>query len=152
MRMMKSSGVAGAGLILALAGCGLSGPAALPGASSSGAARASAALPSGTWRLASLRESGQAETLIPEPGRFTAEFGADGHVRLRADCNVCGAGYTAGDRVLNVGLLACTRAYCESAPLDMTYTSLMGRARTWSVSDDGRLDLASEAGVLRFQR
>lgn len=152
MRALTSNGVAAFGLIVALGGCGLSDPVALPEAPSLGAAHAKAALPSGIWRLVSLRESGQAEVLITEPGQFTAEFGADGRVHLRADCNRCAAGYTAGDRSLLVGLMACTRAYCASAPLDTAYTSLMGSARTWSVSGHARLELSSEAGVLRFDR
>ena len=142
------------GLVIVLGGCGLSDGPTLPGASlENGSKAAVAGIPAGTWRLASLRQAGQAEVVIGQPGTFTAEFGADGRLSLVADCNRCGAGYSAGDGSLSVGLMACTRAFCTAtAPLDTTYTGLVESARTWSVSGDGRLELASDAGTLRFQR
>jgi len=142
-------------LMIGLAGCGVSDGTTLPGAASldGGSKAGVAAIPAGTWRLVSMREAGQAEVVIGQPGTFTAEFGADGRVNLRADCNRCTGGYSADGRSLSVGLMACTRAFCVvTAPLDTTYTTLVGSARTWSVSGDRRLELASDAGVLRFQR
>ena len=144
-----------AGLLLALAGCGCSDGPALPvAASSGGTSQASGTtIPAGPWRLVSLREKGQAEVLIEQPDTFTAEFAAEGRLSLRADCNRCSAGYTVDGGRLDVGLMACTRAFCvETAPLDTTYTTLVESAQTWSASGDGRLELASDAGVLRFRR
>jgi heat shock protein HslJ len=144
-----------AGLVIGLGGCGVSDGTTLPGAASpDGESKLGvAAIPAGTWRLVSMREAGQAEAVIGQPGTFTAEFGVDGRLSLRADCNRCTAGYSADSRSLNVGLMACTRAFCvATTPLDTTYTALVGSARTWSVSGDGRLELASDAGTLRFQR
>ena len=46
--------------------------------------------------------------------------------------------------------MACTRAYCASAPLDSKFVALVGQATAWR-SVDGGLELRSEAGVLRFQ-
>ena len=90
---------------------------------------------------------------VADPGSFTAEFGADGRVALKADCNRCSSTYTAGSRNLKVGLMACTRAFCTAtAPLDTTFTALVGSAQTWTSSDDQHLELASASGVLRFQR
>ena len=143
-----------AGLVIGLSGCGLSDGPTLPGASPENGSKAAAAgIPSGTWRLASLRQAGQAEVVIGQTGVFTAEFGADGRSSLLADCNRCSAAYSADGRSLSVGPMACTRAFCTAtAPLDTTYTALVGSARTWSVSADGRLELSSDAGTLRFQR
>jgi heat shock protein HslJ len=142
--------------MIGLGGCGLSDGAALPGAPSAEGESSKAGMgtiPAGTWRLASMRQAGEAEIVISQPDAFTAEFGSDGRVGLVADCNRCGAGYSAGDRSLSVGLMACTRAYCvATAPQDTTYTALVESARAWSVSGDGRLELASDAGTLRFQR
>ena len=78
------------------------------------------------------------------------DFTADGRVSLRADCNRCSAAYEATTNSLAVGLMACTRAYCASAPLDTTFAALVGQATSWRVVDGG-LELRSEAGVLRFQ-
>jgi hypothetical protein len=46
--------------------------------------------------------------------------------------------------------MACTRAYCVSAPVDSQFTSMMLSATTWAVDDDtlvlqgpdGRLELS----------
>ena len=143
-----------AGWIVGAAACGLGG-ASLPGAPSAGPSDVPAAtsLPSGTWRLVSLQEKGQAEVPIAQPERFTAEFAAGGRVHLRADCNRCAGSYNADGGRLSVGAMACTRAFCtETAPLDETFTVLVGRAQTWVADGDRRLELSSDAGRLRFVR
>ena len=78
--------VAIAGLVIGLGGCGVSDGTTVPGAPSqgNGSQSTSAAIPAGTWRLVSMREAGQAEVVIGQPGRFTAEFGADGRLSLGA--------------------------------------------------------------------
>src|SRR5688572_3895739 len=88
-----------AGMVIGLAGCGLSDGPTLPEAASpeNGSKAAVAGIPSGTWRLASMRQAGQAEVVIGQAGTFTAEFGSGGRLSLVADCNRCNAGYTAGD-------------------------------------------------------
>ena len=102
----------------------------------------SVSIPAGTWRLVTLRETGHDEVRIADPGAFTVEFAADGHVcRVQADCNRGGATYTAGSRNLKVGPMACTRAFCTAtAPLDTTFASLVGSAQTWTSSDDQHLE------------
>ena len=136
--------------------CGVTNGTALPEANITGGSSASVAanIPGGTWRLVSLRETGQDEVRIADPGAFTAVFGDDARVQLKADCNRCVAGYTArSGGSLTVGLMACTRAYCTAtAPLDSTFANLVAGAQAWSSPDDGHLDLVASTGVLRFQR
>jgi heat shock protein HslJ len=141
------------GLTLGAAGCGVNGTGSLPGAATGGTSSAVAApLPGGTWRLVSLREANGPEVAISRPELFTADFGADGRVHLRADCNRCTGTYGSGALSLSVGPMACTRAYCAAtAPLDDTFTRLVGAAVTWS-ADGQSLQLASTAGALRFRR
>jgi heat shock protein HslJ len=154
MNARLSVHLAAAGLMLGLAGCSLNGGTSLPEAPSLGGSSpvAAASLPTGTWRLVSLREAGQPEFAVARPDLFTAEFSPDGRVTLRADCNRCMGGYTSGTRSLSVGPMACTRAYCgATAPLDDTFTKLVSGAQAWT-ADDRQLELASDAGTLRFQR
>jgi hypothetical protein len=47
--------------------------------------------------------------------------------------------------------MACTLAYCQTAPLDTTYVSLLLDSSSWTV-EDGHLELRSASGVLRFER
>jgi heat shock protein HslJ len=144
------------GLTLALAGCGLAGanPGAattLPVAGVGGTAPQPSASLLGTWRASSLAPAGERAVVVAEPARFTAEFRADGTLSLLADCNRCSGGYTAAAGSLQTTPMACTRAYCSSAPLDTQFTALVGSATSWAVTGD-RLELSSSAGVARMQR
>ena len=155
MKTKISAALAATTWMLGLAACGVTDGTSLPEAPSLGGSSTavSASIPAGTWRLASLRETSHDEVRIADSEAFTAEFGADGRVALKADCNRCAGGYTAGSGSLKVGLMACTRAYCvATAPLDTTFTALVGSAQTWTSPDDQHLELASASGVLRFQR
>jgi len=106
----------------------------------------------GTWQLVSLQEAGGPVVPAPAPERFTAEFRSDGRLHARADCNSCNASYEAASGNLQVGpAMACTRAYCSSAPLDTDYARLLGEATSWSI-EAGSLELSSAAGALRFRR
>jgi heat shock protein HslJ len=83
--------------------------------------------------------------------RFRATFEADGRLGLQADCNACGARYVAGAGVLEVQPMACTRAYCASAPLDTQFAGLVGSASSWSI-EEGRLTLRAPAGVVILRK
>jgi heat shock protein HslJ len=104
----------------------------------------------GRWRLASLNPTDQPAVPIGEPDRFVADF-QDGRLALLADCNRCGAGYAAGPDTLAVGLMVCTQAFCQSAPIDTQFADLVQRAIAWRV-ESGRLELSSTGGVLRLER
>jgi heat shock protein HslJ len=131
---------------LALAACGGVGSPSSPTALKKAAADLT-----GRWRLVSLQESGKPEVAIAQPEGFTVEFGPDGRLAVKADCNRCTAAYTAGAQDLSVGLMACTRAACGSAPLDNTFTGLVSSSSTWSIPADS-LQLRSASGTLRFRR
>lgn len=157
---MKRASIAGlrvlplVGVALALTACGAAardpgGPSALP-AASGGPGQPSLAL-LGSWRALSLAPAGQGRVTIDEPVRFSVEFAADGKLALVADCNRCSGGYSAGPGSLQATPMACTRAWCASAPVDTQFTALVGAATSWRVDDD-RLELASSAGVARLQR
>ena len=156
MRTKMPGTLAAAVWMLGLAACGVSDGTPLPEAPSLGGSSTavSASIPAGTWRLVSLRETGHDEVRVVDPGSLSSVFGDDARVQLKADCNRCVAGYTArSDGSLTVGLLACTRAFCTAtAPLDTTFTALVGSAQTWISPDDQHLELDSASGILRFQR
>ncbi len=106
----------------------------------------------GTWQMVSLQKAGQAQQPAPAGVQLTADFRTDGNVGLKADCNVCNAGYEVGpDGQLKVGPMACTRAYCSSAPVDTDFAALVGSADLASVSGN-ELTLTSAAGTVLMQR
>ena len=160
--------VGAAGFVAWLAACGGSalGPAGptSPGGMTGGDVVAQGVQPLvGTWKAVSVRVDG-AETIVPESVTLTAEFAADGRLSLVADCNRCAATYSATPGTLSVTPMACTRAYCPSAPLDDHFSGLVSAATSWTAtahtldlelphqvpctfSDDGRDD-AGSAGRL----
>jgi len=120
-----------------------SAPSSPPGSLSTAALR-------GEWQLVSLRQSG--EDVVPPAGhRFSAEFRSDDSVHLVADCNRCFASYKAGEGSIEVGVMACTRAYCETAPIDTDFAGLVQGSRRWSVVGQ-ELRLESDQGSLSLRR
>jgi heat shock protein HslJ len=151
-------GIASLPLVLGLAACqggpgGLTEPTppaieAPGGDSDSG--RSTAPL-LGEWQLVSLQQAGEAVVTAPAGHRFSADFTPDGRVNMAADCNRCFAEYSSTLDTIDVGLAACTLAYCATAPLDTTFAGLVSAARKWSISGE-ELTLSSEDGTLIFRR
>ncbi len=142
------------GAALAFTACAADGTlpvagATLPTVSGSGTTQDGAAL-AGTWKAGARAPAGEASLTIGEPERFTAEF-RDGRVSLVADCNRCTAGYVAGAGTLKTTPMACTRAYCASAPADTQFSALVSSATAWTLAGD-RLELSSAAGSVRLRR
>jgi heat shock protein HslJ len=129
----------------------LTAPTPPTGTGGSGASSQDPAGLAGSWQLVSLAQTGQAPVRVSSPDRFTAAFGQDGQVSLRADCNRCSGSYKVKGAGLTVGPMACTRAYCQSAPLDTQYAGLVSQATKWS-SAQGGLELSCDSGVLVFRK
>jgi heat shock protein HslJ len=108
-------------------------------------------IPSGTWKLGTLQRVDWSVVTIEDPSRFTAEFGSDGQLAVRADCNRCGASYQSAGGTLSVGLMACTLAYCPSAPLDSEYAGLLQGAQSYDSSGE-TLTVRGPGGTLHFHR
>jgi heat shock protein HslJ len=105
----------------------------------------------GTWSLVSIHPSGQSEQVTPPTASYTLTF-ADGRLSTRADCNVCGGGFTLSGQTLTAGpALACTRAACPTMEFESTYTKLLSGESTVTLSSN-TLVLSSTRGLLRFMR
>jgi heat shock protein HslJ len=122
--------------LLSLAACddGVSGPSNIAGQQ---------------WRLQSLTRPDFSVVTVEEPSRFTLELVDDGRLSVRADCNRCNGGYALEGGSFRVSVLACTRAFCASAPFDTEYVGALQDARSFEVND-GVLKDASTRGTLRF--
>jgi heat shock protein HslJ len=119
------------------------------GSAASGSGPAASEL-QGLWKLERLAKAGQAPIELSASDHFSAEFTSD-RVLLVADCNRCTGSYTAGAGTLSVGPMACTRAYCQSAPLDIDFAMLVGGAEHWLTTGD-QLALQAANGVLLLRR
>ena len=105
----------------------------------------------GTWTLTAQQPAGQGEIVPPAGVVFSMEI-IDGRAAVRADCNRCNGAAAVGDSTVTVGpLMACTRAFCPSAPLDDTFLKLLSGDSTATIAGD-TLTLRSDRGVLRFRR
>jgi heat shock protein HslJ len=144
------------GLLLAgVIGCSATTPSTTsPGVSSPnpGGTPSAAVSLQGRWRLVSLQDAGSVSRPAPA-GNFSAEFRDDGRVSLVADCNLCSGSYKASTSSLEVNpVMACTMAFCPSAPFDTQYVALVIASKSWSVSAAGALELRSDRGVTSFTR
>lgn len=103
------------------------------------------------WHLASLQRPDFSVPDVPAGATFTARFDDDGQLVARADCNSCHAAYSAAGDRLSVSPMACTQAFCASAPFDSEYVQALSSATGFELDDEG-LTLHSPDGTLRFVR
>jgi heat shock protein HslJ len=104
----------------------------------------------GHWQLQSFALDDGSTLQVSTPENYTIQFGADGSLSVRADCNQCNGSYeiTFGTN-LRVGLLACTLAHCGPDSLDFQYTSALGSTSSFHRIGDA-LSLAYDGGTMNF--
>jgi heat shock protein HslJ len=102
----------------------------------------------GSWELRSIEIAGQPVASV-EPGLYTADFTTEGRVSARADCNRCSGSYSASEAVLEIGALACTRAYCGDESHFDDYTGALGDSMSFERSS-ASLVIRYAGGSLRF--
>ena len=105
----------------------------------------------GPWTLVTRQPPGQAEAAPPAGAILGMEI-SDGLAAITADCNRCNGPAVVGTSTLTVGpLLACTRAFCASAPFDDSFLQMLA-GESAATLDGNTLTLRSDRGVLRFRR
>ncbi len=88
------------------------------------------------------------------PERYTVQFGRDGSIALRADCNR-GTGTVAylPDRRLELKPIAMTRAMCPPDSQSDRFVKEVGRATSYFIRNgELYMELPMDSGVLRFRR
>jgi len=104
-----------------------------------------------SWRLVYFQPSGAGANPVvpPRVERYTLDFGADGTLALRLDCNRATARWQAipsGRGALSVTAGAMTRAFCGDDALDGRIAQDLEKIRSFKV-EDGRLFLSLDAGA-----
>jgi heat shock protein HslJ len=104
----------------------------------------------GNWQLQSFVLDDGSTIQVPNPENYTIQFGADGALNVKADCNLCNGSYesTFGNN-LEIGLLACTLAHCGPESLDFRYTSALGSTSSFRREGD-ELILDYSGGTMNF--
>lgn len=106
---------------------------------------------SGRWTLTAQQPAGQGEVASPAGATFSFEI-TETRVGVVADCNRCGGAAVIGDGAVTFGpALACTRAFCSTAPFDNTFVQLLTGENAATLAGD-TLVLRSNRGTLRFRR
>ena len=104
----------------------------------------------GDWQLQSFALNDGRTVPVPNPEAYTVRFDADGSVNVRTDCNRCSGAYETEGNNIEIGLLACTVAFCGDASLDSQYTAAISGASSF-VRNGNELLLSYSGGTMRFQ-
>jgi heat shock protein HslJ len=103
----------------------------------------------GSWGLQSFQIAGEPTGEIADPGLYTADFTSEGRVSARADCNRCSSSYSTTGTSLEIGALACTRAYCGDQSFFDEYVAALDGATSFERSSSS-LVIRHPRGRLRF--
>lgn len=104
----------------------------------------------GTWNLVSATNSTIALTEAKTSSRFVLTLAGD-RALLKADCNTCAGDFRLDSDVITLSLQACTRAFCQSSPLDTQVTQAVNGSHTVRL-DATRLQFSSARGEIKFER
>jgi heat shock protein HslJ len=110
----------------------------------------SAARVDGTWNLVQVTSGTLSLTEAKSAARFQLTL-AEGRALLKADCNTCAGDYGLADDRITLSLQACTRAACQSAPLDTQVAAAIDGVHTVRL-DASRLQFQSSRGEIKFER
>lgn len=87
------------------------------------------------WALASI-DSGE-DSLVPDnANNFTLQFGPDGRVGIKADCNAAGGSYELEGESIAITDVFSTMAFCGDDSLDQDFLAAIQTATTFSISRD----------------
>ena len=103
------------------------------------------------WKLQWIDRPGTGVVRAQDSDRFTLDFDGQGHVSVQADCNRCTGSYSLGVNQVTVSAMACTRAFCPTAPFDTDYVGVLS-GDSADVVSGATLELISSRGTLRFAK
>ena len=112
-----------------------------------------------SWQWASYTHpTGSGDLFLENPESYLLTFHPNGTYSITADCNIGRGRYTRDGGALTLELPALTRAVCPSEtagdapePASHDYTGFLERVQSYTITDDGRLELALDNdGLLTF--
>ena len=123
----------------------------LASACGGGLATGPSAVAGGVWKVRSIETSAGGLVAVNRPENYTVEFGEGGRISARADCNTCSGTYSISGASLQIGALACTRAFCGTDSNDREFLEILGGATKLAVRGI-ELSIDSPKGTLRLNR
>ncbi len=87
-----------------------------------------------------------------DPSRYTVEFGEDGTVSIKADCNQVGGTYEVNEGSLTITLGPSTKVACPPDSLDTEFLRDLEGAAGYFFGDAGELsiDIKFDTGTMTF--
>ncbi len=116
-------------------------------------ATATGSLAGTSWRLVKIMSMDDTTYTPEDPSLYTLEFGNDGSMRLRADCNRgTGSWSSESPGQLQFGIIAATQAQCPPGSLHDQYLAQFQWVRSY-VTEGGHLFLATMAdgSIVEFE-
>jgi len=101
-----------------------------------------------TWQLQEFVLDDGTTVTVDDPTKYTVELRTDHTTTIRSDCNSCSGSFSADDKDLSFGLLACTLAACPSGSLGTQFQTALGSVSSYTI--DTSLFLDYEGGVMRL--
>jgi heat shock protein HslJ len=102
-----------------------------------------------TWHLVSIERAGLPPLVVDDPSRYTLRLESE-RALVQSDCNSCNGTQALDESMLQVGPLACTRAFCGEDSLDPLFPQALDGTHRVSVSGS-ELRLQSGGRILRFR-
>ena len=103
------------------------------------------------WQWVQTLYNNDTKAIPPQSQNFTVQFGADGTVNVRADCNRKGGTYSLREQQITIEITHSTRAACPVDSLEEQFVrDLMGGA-IWFLKDgDLYIDLKYDSGTMHL--
>jgi heat shock protein HslJ len=102
------------------------------------------------WRWQGTTSAAGGGQTPSDPASYTVEFGLDGSVSIKADCNSGSGTYTLSGTSLTITLGPMTLMACPEGSLGDTFAAQLGEVSAYEVQDD-RLMLTTPGGTMSFQ-
>ena len=105
------------------------------------------------WQWVQTLYNNDTKAVPPRPSDYTVQFGANGTVDVRADCNRKGGRYSGQGQQLVIEITHSTMAACPDDSLENQFVRDLTGGAVWFLKDgDLCLDLKDDTGTMRLAR
>jgi heat shock protein HslJ len=117
------------------------------------AAPATAALVGPVWQWVQTLYNNDTKAMPSRPGNYTVQFGVDGTVNIRADCNRKGGTYSLKEQQIAIEITQSTMAACPEDSLEDRFVRDLTAGAIWFLRDgELYIDLKYDTGTMRLKR
>lgn len=116
-------------------------------------APAPAALVGPVWQWVQTLYNNDTKAMPSRPENYTLQFGTDGTVNVRADCNRKGGTYSLKDKQIGIEITRSTMAACPDDSLENQFVRDLTGSAVWFMKDgDLYIDIKYDTGTMRLKK